>query len=89
MFLSPRRPSFEFSTCFFCDIFSPIFCSSVKLHHRRRLRCRLINREVSFICIHSAAAAAGAARVLILLFLCDVDTVCGFTTEYLDLIHSN
>ena len=63
----------------------------------RWLRCRLSNREVSFISyvrIHSAAAAAATAVTVCYLLICFsffyVDTVCGFiTTEYLDLIDYN
>ena len=51
------------------------------------LRCRLSNGEVSFICIHSAAAAAAAALCVFITVgcfsFCYVDTVCGFITEYL------
>ena len=57
------------------------------------MKCRLSNREVSFIYIHSAAGAAAAAAALccftVYFSFCYVDTVCGFTTEYLDLIDYN
>ena len=52
--------------------------------------CRLSNREVSFICIHSAAAAVAAAVCCYYccFSFCYLDTVSGFT-EYLDLIDYN
>ena len=57
------------------------------------MKCRKSNREVSFIYIHSAAGAAAAAAALccftVYFSFCYVDTVCGFTTEYLDLIDYN
>ena len=53
--------------------------------------CRLSNREVSFICINGAAAADAAALCCYCccISFCYLDTVCGFTTEHLDLIHYN
>ena len=45
------------------------------------------NGEDSFIYLHSAAGAAATALCYYLFFsFCYVDTVCAFTTEYLDLI---
>ena len=55
------------------------------------IKCRLSNREVSFISILCAAGAAAAAALCVVmttfsLTFCYVDIVCGFTTEYVDLI---
>ena len=73
-----------------CDISLFLFQCKNTYDHRWWLRCRLRNREVIFICIHSAADAAAAALCVVLLLLLflfsHADTTCGFTTEYLDLI---
>ena len=58
--------------------------------HRWWLKCGKSNREVSFIYKHNAAGAAAARCAPITVFLfCYVDTVCGFATDYLDLIDYN
>ena len=74
------RPRFESSAGWCFDFFFFLFRCRKKCDHRW-LKCRMGNREVSFIYIVLLC-------VLFLLFFsfCYVDTVCGFTTEYLDLI---
>ena len=84
------RPRFESSAGWCFDFFFFLFRCRKKCDHRW-LKCRMGNREVSFIYIVLLALLLLLLCVLFLLFFsfCYVDTVCGFTTEYLDLIDYN
>ena len=90
MSLWPRRLKFESSMSFVCDSFFLFNCKHM-YDHRRRLECRLSSREVSFMYIVLLALLVMLLFVLLLLFFsfCYIDTVCGFTTEYLDPIDYN
>ena len=80
---------FKSSTRFIFVLFFEFQCKNM-YDHRSWFNCRLSNLKLSSIYIHSAAGAAAAAAVLLLFFsFCYIDTVCGFTTEYLDLIDYN